>query len=227
LDNYGIGDEKHLYISALSGVEPHNRNIIPSSLDESVIDSVLGSVGFNYGYTTPTNLGPFRLFFSVDPAVSKIQTAIDGYALGNHYTKFANGGKVGPAKQLMSQGYSLSADASATVVSGEPYWDSLAQFTGDRGLVADGYAPTVMTASGYYYTKDFVEPAFNRVFLDESAANMFGNAKNAATGKSNRPKLVTIFDSQRVESGDDMSVSSSPYGVGVRSLNNFDLNKRN
>jgi len=227
LDNYGKGDENHLWVSAVSGIEPHIRNITPSGVSVTAIDQVLSGTAFNYGYTTHQNLGPFRLYFSVDPAVNKIETATDGYTLGNHYTKFASGGKVGPAKQLMSQGYSLSSDARATVVSGEPYWDSLSQFTGDRGLAASGYAPSAMTASGYYYTKDFVQPAFNRVHIDESAANLFANAKNAATGKSNRPKLVTIFDSQQVESGDDMSVSSSPYGVGVRSLNNFDLNKRN
>ena len=127
----------------------------------------------------------------------------------------------------MSQGYSLSSDARATVVSGEPYWDSLAQFTGDRGLIADGYAPSAMTASGYYYTKDFVEPAFNRVFLDESAANTFANAKHLSVGKSGLAKMVQIYGPYTAAMGDSAINSNKQYGRGYKSSGQFDLGKAN
>jgi hypothetical protein len=228
LDQYGKGEELHLAASSLSGVEPYKT--ILKDVPAEVQNLVLSSFYFNYGYKESKNLGPFRLYFAVDPTVNKLQVAASGYyGASSLHAPFRgdNAGVLGPAVQLMSQGYSLSGNVSAVSVSGDPWWDSLKQFTGDRhSLAASGFCPSAFAASGYYYTKDFVAPAFTRVFLDESASNLFGNAKNASTGKSNRPKLVTIFDSKRIESGDDMSVSGAG-GAGLHSLASFDLNKRN
>lgn len=233
LDHYGKGDELHLSATQLSGIEPYSTIIADVPAD--IQNFILSGIKLNYGYITPQNLGPFRLYFAVDPAVNKLQVATNGYYGASSHAVFsgvlATGGEgyLGPARQLMSQGYSLSGNVSGLSVSGDPWWDSLKQFTGDRhSAAASGYCPSAWAPSGYYYTKDFVAPAFTRVFLDESASNLFANAKNASIGKSNRPKLVTIFDSRRIESGDDMSVSSNySGGGGLHSLASFDLNKRN
>jgi hypothetical protein len=226
LDHYGRGQEAHLILSSLSAVEPYKTIFNGVPVESS--HNILSAFTTNYGYPTHKNLGPFRIYHSVDPAVNKLAVAVSGanVLVGSH-NAFNLGGILGPAKQLLSQGYSLSGSASAVSVSGDPEWDSLKQFTGNRSPEVSGFAPSSFATSGYYYTKDFVAQGFTRIFLDESASNMFANAKNASTGKSNRPKLVTIFDSRRLDSGDDMSASSIWYGTGIRSLNNFDLNKRN
>ena len=234
LDQYGKGNEAHLWIKDLSTVSPYKtilNEVSGANVVSGFVDYALSSARFNYGYATPKNLGPFRLYFGVDPAVNQLQVATSGYYQASSHAVFGHNalatGHVGPPIQLMSQGYSLSGDASALSVSGDPWWDSLKQFTGERGPETSSYVPTGWAASGYYYTDDFVAPAFTRVFLDESASNMFANAKNASTGTSRRPKLVTIFDSRIVPQGDGTSVSGINDGVGIHSLNNFDLNKRN
>jgi hypothetical protein len=71
-----------------------------------------------------------------------------------------------------------------------------------------------------------------RNFLDESAANVFANAKHAAQGNT---RLVSIFKNDyacpggegRANEGFNSATrkQASLYGDGVRSLNIFDLDK--
>ena len=61
--------------------------------------------------------------------------------------------------------------------------------------------------------------------LDESAANTFANAKHNSVGKSGLGRVVEIFfptDRLGGESG-----QQGTYGIGLLSVNNFDLTKDN
>ena len=63
-----------------------------------------------------------------------------------------------------------------------------------------------------------------RNWVDESAANVFANTKHAANKKVN---LLSIYRSTTGVGGEGRdTVGGSPtYGVGVRSLNMFDLDR--
>ena len=68
---------------------------------------------------------------------------------------------------------------------------------------------------------------YTRNWLDESAACLFANAKHAANKKVN---LLSIYRSNtlglRGGEGRDSSLLEGPtYGVGVKSLNMFDLDR--
>jgi hypothetical protein len=67
---------------------------------------------------------------------------------------------------------------------------------------------------------------YMRNWLDESAANVFANARHAANKKVN---LLSIYKSSTNADiggeGRDKTTGNPTYGVGVRSLNVFDLNR--
>ena len=65
---------------------------------------------------------------------------------------------------------------------------------------------------------------FMRNFLDDSASNLFNNAKHLSFKKING---VSIYRSTNGAGGEgrDGVIDTDTFGVGVRSLNLFDLNK--
>jgi hypothetical protein len=64
-----------------------------------------------------------------------------------------------------------------------------------------------------------------QVILDESAANTFANAKNAAMGTSGRPRLLTIAGSHKSLGGEGRTNSSVDYGRGYKSATVFDIGR--
>ena len=171
------------------------------------------------------NQGPFRLYFSVDPIAKNLLTCSAGPVQGATAAIFlANLLSHGPAAQIFAQGYNLSSAASALPDSVVSY-PTLNKFE-DTNL--NGSWDT-SSDFGWWNCNELVQDANDRVWLDESAANTFANAKMAAQGTSNRPKLVTIYRSTNTVGGEDFDTSSANagFGLGFRTSNVFDLGTGN
>jgi len=76
--------------------------------------------------------------------------------------------------------------------------------------------------SGFYYCREFLKDDPDQVVIDESAANVFANAKAASIGWSGRPKRVTIYKAT-VENGGLGQTMTTKYGLGFKSAGPFDL----
>ena len=61
--------------------------------------------------------------------------------------------------------------------------------------------------------------------LDESAANMFANAKNAAIAQLGREPLVDIYRSTRNAYGLYAEVDVSGAGLGFKGTTDFDIRR--
>jgi hypothetical protein len=70
---------------------------------------------------------------------------------------------------------------------------------------------------------------FNRIRLDESAANTWANAKHNGIAKSGRFKLVTLYRATAsTEPGSQaFTATTAKYGQGLRSAEIFDLRRSN
>ena len=176
------------------------------------------------------NTGPFRIYWSVSPAAKVLATDVSGYAYGGNNT--ANfSGVVGPAYQIFSQGYNLSAEASALNLVGGTNASSVFPqlLKQSRDTDSDGQ-PDAYATSGFYYCSEFVESNPTQCMLDESAAATFANAKNASLGSSGRPKKVTIYKAEADDVGNRGSEAyqgDSEVTIGFRSANVFDLRRFN
>ena len=178
---------------------------LPSSTPDTSSLSVLDYFGTNpsstaYSVISATNYGPFRLYFSVNQ-------------LANALSNVSGDPGYGIIPQIYAQGYQPSGNLIASGIT-DP--SSLYMQSWQRNSTTN-----IISPSGYYYGKDMVtNPYFQRVILDESAANVFANAKHCAVGKSNNARLVSIYyPYTEIEAGD----SASRYGVG--SLSVFDIER--
>ena len=161
----------------------------------------------SYGATGYENRGPFRIYFDVDPAARLLTYASAG--------SFSNDMDSRPY-QTMAQGYPLSGSCSALPDLAEDYYAKLWQ-----------YKPSNLdfTASGYYLTKDFVKKGTQTVRLDESAAEMFANAKNASITQLGREPLVDIYRSTTNAYGLYMQADVSGAGLGFKGTTDFDIRR--
>lgn len=150
-----------------------------------------------YGFGSPQNQGPFRLYVGVDPAANTLQQDT----------------RLGYVEQLFAQGYNTSGYLSA-IDSASSVYGKVIRETPEGNLAV----------SGYYYSNEFVQMDPNSILLDESAANTFANAKNGALGTSNRPQICSIYASKTDATGESKSSSSSHFGSGFRSPNIFNIN---
>ncbi len=108
------------------------------------------------------------------------------------------------AYQAWAQGYNPSGYVSAAPVVSSYYND--------------------LTTSVFLTTSSMLDTGFrDRIRLDESAADMFANAKNGALGKSGRTKICTIYKNVTEEGGEAFDTGATQYGVGLLSVNIFDL----
>ena len=175
--------------------------------------SIHGSKLF-YGQTGFENKGPFRIYFGVDP-IGKMMA----YASGTNVN-----GTPDPTTfvtidtkpyQHLAQGYNLSATTSA-----------LNEFSSvGATLLQLANNGTSVDTSGYYYPSSLtVDKA--TVWLDESAANTFANAKNAAFPYSGRKQLVNIYRATTSPYGEGYNSDTSGYGNGLRSVNLFDIRRK-
>ena len=239
LDAFGAGSS--LQWGTTRGIDinsPFNRyyppgGIVPTTRDQLPEGGLVASSteSLFYGIDgSSANTGPFRIYWSVSPAAKVLATDVSGYAYGGNNT--ANfSGVVGPAYQIFSQGYNLSAEASALNLVGGTNASSVFPqlLKQSRDTDSDGF-PDAYATSGFYYCSEFVESNPTQCMLDESAAATFANSKNASLGSSGRPKKVTIYKAEADAVGNRGSEAyqgDSEVTIGFRSANVFDLRRFN
>ncbi len=172
------------------------------------------------------NVGPFRLYFSTDPVVNLLGIVSAGEFSSLSVEYFESGW----IPQVFAQGYYPPGYLSS--ISGASFdYKTLFRYyqSGSRVFTTSGlFRPTGQEVSSIYSFGAGViqSPLSTRVFLDESAANIFANAKHCAAGKSGAPKIVSIYYSHK-SLGGDSNFDNKGIGVGVPSLNSFDLSRDN
>lgn len=183
---------------ALSGY----TSAVPDTSSYSVLDYYGPASANPFGLQNHNNYGPFRLYFDVDPAVNNLYT-------GSH-------GASGFFNQVYAQGYQSSGFMNAIAPRGTTYLSLLR--AGANGI----------GASGYYYSNQMVNDPYRlRAYLDDSAANIFANAKHCSVGKSNLAKTVAIYRADSSQSSEVPDGENSPpsLGKGFTTSNLFDLNR--
>lgn len=191
------------------GVWTSGANVVASGLPSATPDtssvSILDYFGAAaasanpFGKTSAENYGPFRIYFGINPAANVLTNT--------NSTTF----KVIP--QIYSQGYQPSASLICSAFNASALYPSVLQRNASNQIVA----------SGYYYGNTMTDPnGYTRVLLDESAANVFANAKHCSVGKSGNSKLVSIYYPYNA-----VQVGSSYTETGVKSPNTFDLQRDN
>ena len=191
------------------------------SYNQSGINKAITGSTNGFGQLTYQNKGPFRLMFSVNPAVKYLSylSGMDGalHLWAEDDTR---------PMQHMAQGYSLSGAVGvpASLLSVSDIHTNLIQTHAHLDQKAE--------VSGFYYPSAMMDS--NRgtnVYLDETAANIFANAKNCAhkpiAGRAN-PNVV-IYKSITTEGGEGSPgafVSNTLHvGKGLRSINIFDIRR--
>jgi len=231
---WNIADTSKLKASylSISGVHPYDSGYFgpsgtwgdssgaPSSTPDTSSLSILDYYGHNdqhlLGKSIADNFGPFRLFFSVNP-VSRSMRNNEGTDLS------------GIIHQVFSQGYNFSGATIPDHVLSENFPHPSSVYTSIHILSAttagDGTPDKLLTSGFYYASAMMSNPDMILASLDESAANTFANAKHNSVGKSGLGRVVEIFfptDRLGGESG-----QQGTYGIGLLSVNNFDLTKDN
>jgi len=190
----------------------------PNTGTLSVLDSFGLSAGdyAGYGKDTFDNRGPFRLYFSPkDPAKWL------GYPAGSEIEH-------GTPYQLWAQGYNPSGDVSSTASGPASDWSSTGEVYRELHPEFKEVSGTGSDASSFFYTSSFLDPGYvHRIRLDDSAINIFANAKNATIGESGRPKLVTYYRAIVSPQGASWDADSVGHGLGFRSASEFDLDRKN
>jgi hypothetical protein len=137
----------------------------------------------------------------------RIYVSVDGPA---KFLNYYNGSGLiyNSAYQTWSQGYNPSGSVSAAPqVSG--YYKNL-------------------TTSTFLTTSSMIDPGYrSRIRLDQSAADSFSNAKNGALARSGRVPFCTIYRSSIDEGGEGFDTTAPGHGIGLLSVNIFDLSRDN
>jgi len=171
-----------------------------------------------YGESEYQNRGPFRLYFSVSPAAKKLFycSAVDV----GHIPRVSDSYDDNRPYQHLSQGYLLSGTCSALTTMSSMYPNLL----NERSHAENG---GVLVTSGYYYPDSMAATTKPSVWLSESAASIFANARHCSTDYSNRIKYVNIYDSDvNVHSQGEITTGfTEGYGLGFRTSNIFDLER--
>lgn len=174
-------------------------NTYPSSTPDTGTLATLDYYGTS-GSKAGTNYGPFRLYFSPNSRAKFLTTSA------------SNGVDQGVPYQVLAQGYNPSGACSAVGASAV------------SGLYDD------ITSAQFYFVSAMLDPSyFNRIRLDESAANTWANAKHNGIAKSGRFKLVTLYRATAsTEPGSQaFTATTAKYGQGLRSAEIFDLRRSN
>tara|TARA_R100001480_G_scaffold134958_3_gene132077 strand:+ start:13616 stop:17176 length:3561 start_codon:yes stop_codon:yes gene_type:complete len=234
---WNIADTSNLKASylSISGVHPFDSGYFgpsgtwgdvsgaPSSTPDTSSLSLLDYYGRDesnqhlLGKSEFENFGPFRLFFSVNPVARSMRNNV-GTDLS------------GIIHQIFSQGYNFSGATIPDHVSTEGFPHPSSIHTSILNLsatTAGDATPDKVVASGFYYASAMMtNPDTILASLDESAANAFANAKHNSVGKSGLGRVVEIFlPTDRL--GGESPRTDLPYGLGLLSVNNFDLTKDN
>lgn len=191
------------------GVWTSGSNVVASGLPSTTPDTSSASIldyfgaaaasANPFGKTSAENYGPFRIYFGINPAANVLTNT--------NSTTF----KVIP--QIYSQGYQPSASLICSAFNASALYPSVLQRNASNQIVP----------SGYYYGNTMTDTnGYTRVLLDESAANVFANAKHCSVGKSGNSKLVSIYYPYEA-----VQIGSSYTETGVKSPNTFDLQRDN
>ena len=173
------------------------------------------------------NRGPFRLFFS-----TKAEARLLGYVSGNdniHDGKSIYGlGDTRPMQHI-SQGYSLSGPVGVNPAVASVSANTAALFARNPYHPTQHPGASSFDFSGYYFASSLMSAdRGTQVYLDESAANTFANAKNAAMkpmfGRAN-PK-VSIYSSTTTKGGEGAQADELGSGEGLGSINIFDSRRQ-
>jgi len=168
----------------------------------------------SYGPVGYQNRGPFRLYFSVLPAAKTLSyVSSDGGGWGPGINTADNA-----PYQHLSQGYLLSGNCSGP-----------ADFSGLYPQLLNDHlfsVSSILATSGYYYPSAMMPDERATVWLDESAANTFANAKHCNTDYSGRIKLVNIYRARTDVHSESHIGNSRGHGFGFRTSNVFDSKRR-
>ena len=210
----------------------------PSSTVDTSSASILDSFGQGidtegplgyYGKASSENVGPFRIYVSPAAEAKYLGYPEDngyGYMPPQNPDPFVSMGfnfpetailRTGAPYQILAQGYNPSGDCSATNNQGPEYTNpsSIYQELGFSAYVTSLPVNDQVenVASSFYYASAMLpSDSAPRIWLDESAANTFANAKNGILGTSGRKKIFSIYKAYTQDGGE------SYYGGGNTTL---------
>jgi len=234
LDAFGAGSAVWIIPSGVDVNSEFDR-FYPVSGDVNFETAeALSQAGINYSGTAAytfgvsgafNNRGFFRLYWSPKASARLLQSDLSGgrYGAFPHTGDFS--GVLGPAYQIFSQGYNCSAPLSAIVPDGYANASSIAPDLLKLSLDSngDGVNDSLWT-SGFYYCSEMLEENPTQCILEESAADMFANARNASVGLGGRPRKTTIYSDSTDRDGE--SYPGDQIG-GFKSSSIFDLSRDN
>ena len=235
LDSYGLG----VQISGTFGIGRSGGGV-------DAITSALNDVAANrkdvYGYLVAQNRGPFRLFFAPNPAmrfVGYASGAISTFTGHPQHTQAEQRGTWATRDtrpmQHIAQGYNLSGPVGVPdgILAQEGGMEPSSMhnilintFIGanDFGAEKAGGVPFA-AASGYYYPSGMLPAEGIVAYIDQSAADVFANAKHCARSplSGGMDPLVSIYRSTLDSGGVGAAgTAGTSRGVGIRSLNIID-----
>jgi hypothetical protein len=182
------------------------------AVSANTLSNLLSGIGFartgtlSYGPNSYENRGPFRIYFST-PAAAKHLKYVDPINLSAQVAENI-------AYQHLAQGYLLSGDCSTVATLSSIYPELIVYNTVDE----------VLETSGYYYPSALnIRSNPDNIWLDESAADTFANAKNASITYSGRERRLTIYRATTDNFGEFGTTSETGHGQGFRGTNLFDL----
>ena len=196
-----------------------------SSLSQAGIN-VSGTQTYMFGASGAfNNRGFFRLYWSPKSSARLLQTDLSGYTEGAYPHGGDFSGVVGPAYQIFSQGYNCSAPLSAIVPEGYVNASSIALDLLKLSYDSDGDGTyDQLWTSGFYYCAEMLEENPTQCILEESAADMFANARNASVGLAGRPRKTTIYSDSTDRDGESYPGDQIR---GFKSASIFDLSRDN
>ncbi len=188
--------------------------------------NVSGTQSYTFGVSGAfNNRGFFRLYWTPKSSAKLLQSDLSGYTEGAYPHAGNFSGVVGPAYQIFAQGYNCSAPLSSIVPAGELNSSSFAPDLLKLSYDSDGDGVyDRLWTSGFYYCSEMLEENPNQCILEESAADMFANARNASVGLGGRPKKVTIYRDTQDRIGE---AYSGDLIRGFKSASIFDLERDN
>lgn len=233
LDSFGAGSAVWYIPSGIGVNDPFNRFYPIQFSDSGGIFSSIAGAGMNthnvakhfYGASGNkyNNQGIFRIYFSPHSSAKFLTVNLEGYLKGNNTVGYT--GVPNVAYQIFAQGYNMSGPCNTLAVTGSSELSSL--FPNLLKISIDSNAdgiPDVLAMSGFYYCSEFLDDNPSQCMLDESAANVFANAKNASYGRSGRPKRVTIYRASKSDTAGE-NTEGGTYVAGFKGANVFDLRR--
>lgn len=180
--------------------------------------NVSGETSYTFGVSGAyNNRGFFRIYWTPKSSARLLQT---DYTEGGTFS-----GVVGPAYQTFAQGYNCSGPLSAIVPTGYANASSIAPDLLKLSYDSDGDGVNdKLWTSGFYYCAEMLEENPTQCILEESAADMFANARNASVGLAGRPRKTTIYSDSTERDGESYQ---GDFTKGFKSASIFDLSRDN